>query len=66
MEIVKSSSVPIAELKKNSKIYLEIFSREDLLKIAKSKNIKLILEDENKLFFTTIEKELYFYFKAAK
>jgi uncharacterized pyridoxamine 5'-phosphate oxidase family protein len=64
IETVKSSGVPISELKKNSKLFFEIFDQDELFKVAKLKGIKLLLEDDQKIFFTTADgKELYFRFK---
>ena len=66
MEFVKSVSVPITDLKNNSKIFFEILEEDKFLKVAKLKGTELIFEDDNKFYFFTPDKELYFYFKDEK
>jgi predicted ribosome-associated RNA-binding protein Tma20 len=67
MDVIRSDGVPVAELKKNSKIFYELLSIDDLLKVAKSKKQELIFKDDQKMFFTTTDKELYFaFFKQKK
>ena len=66
MEVIRSDGVPVAELKKNSKIFYELLTIEDLLKVAKNKKQELIFKDDQKMFFTTLDKELYFAFFKQK
>lgn len=64
MGFIKSLSVPIADLKKHSKIFFEILEKDNFLRVAETKKA-LVFEDENKIYFFTQDKELYFYVKRG-